>query len=166
MHSHASEQNPVFGWEKIKNFFIICLSNIQSFYPMLCYTLTIRNAPDKNLWNSFLNLKCTSAGPVTSHTGFFLCICIFSCLFPFLFIMSVFLHLPMFSYILIDRPAALSLHKPMRNDNLGCQEVGVFNMVHQLRGSINPQLVGIDIDGCQLRWGNPGQKGIIKGNNG
>lgn len=69
----------------------------------------------------------------------------------FVYYVCLFAPLPMFSYILIDRPAALSLHKPMGNDNLGCQEVGVFNMVHQLRGSLNPQLVGIDIDGCQLR---------------
>lgn len=84
-------------------------------------------------------------GVVSLYLHFFLSF------FIFVYYVRLFAPLPMFSYILIDRPAALSLHKPMGNDNLGCQEVGVFNMVHQLRGSLNPQLVGIDIDGCQLR---------------
>lgn len=86
-----------------------------------------------------------------THGVFSLYLHFFLSFFIFVYYVRLFAPLPMFSYILIDCPAALSLHKPMRNDNLGCQEVGVFNMVHQLRGSLNPQLVGIDIDGCQLR---------------
>lgn len=86
-----------------------------------------------------------------THGVFSLYLHFFLSFFIFVYYVRLFAPLPMFSYILIDRPAALSLHKPMRNDNLGRQEVGVFNMVHQLRGSLNPQLVGIDIDGCQLR---------------
>ena len=36
----------------------------------------------------------------------------------------------------------------MRNDDLRCQEIGVFDMVDHLGGCLGPQLTGIDVYGC------------------
>ena len=54
----------------------------------------------------------------------------------------------------------------MRNDDLRCQEIGVFDMVDHLGGCLDPQLTGIDVYGCELRRGKSGQKRVVKGKNG
>ena len=51
----------------------------------------------------------------------------------------------------------------MRHNDFGGHQVRVFYMVDQLGSRFDPQLVGIDVHGGQLRGSNPRKQGVVEG---
>ena len=54
----------------------------------------------------------------------------------------------------------------MRYDDLGGQQVGVFDVVDGLAGRFDAKLIGIDVHGCQRRVGDAGEQRVVKGYDG
>ena len=61
------------------------------------------------------------------------------------------------------RAAAVPLHNPMGHNDLGGQQIRVFDVVDDLGGRLNPQLEGVDIHAGELRAGQAGEQGVVKG---
>ena len=70
------------------------------------------------------------------------------------------------SFLSLHPSAAVPLDQIMGHDDLGGQQVRVLDVVDHLRGGLDPQLEGIDIDGGQLGGGEPGEQGVVEGNDG
>lgn len=54
----------------------------------------------------------------------------------------------------------------MRHDDLGGQQVGVFDVVDGLAGRFDAKLIGIDVHGCQRRVGDAGEQRVVEGYDG
>lgn len=54
----------------------------------------------------------------------------------------------------------------MRHDDLGGQQVGVFDVVDGLACRFDAKLIGIDVHGCQRRVGDAGEQRVVEGYDG
>ena len=67
----------------------------------------------------------------------------------------------MFSFFL-RWAAAFPYDELMRHDDLGGQQVGVFDVVDGLAGRFDAKLIGIDVHGCQWRVGDAGEQRVVE----
>ena len=57
--------------------------------------------------------------------------------------------------LIFRRAATIPLYHMMRHQDLGGRKFGMLDMADHLCGGFNAKLTGIDIDGSQLRRGEP-----------